>query len=241
VNLSSFIFLDEKMNLKDLLTKYNGGIFRGAQTRLANSLAVGESTISRIVAGDLEPGEELRSKMCKVLGVSQTTLISALAATKAERNAAVHGLTGSFQRGTILRDADDIDVVAIPNAQLPVSAVPIRGRVSASGFADLFDDPSPEMLTVPFEAKGCYAVQASGDCMEPYLRDGEYAIIDPNRAVLDKKVVLATLDGEYTLKRVRVRGDQVELVPDNPKHAPIPVRTNKVVIKGVVIWSCRKF
>jgi SOS-response transcriptional repressor LexA len=176
--------------------------------------------------------------MARELGVSHVTLLSALAATRTERNRAAHG---TLVREEPVRFYQSAVPEPEPNVQLPVSAVPIRGRVSASGFADLFDDPSPEMLAVPFDAPGCYAVQASGTCMEPYLRDGEYAIVDPNRAVLDKKVVLATLDGEFTLKRVRVRGENVELVPDNPAHKPIPVKTNKVVIKGVVIWSCRKF
>jgi DNA polymerase V len=231
-------FLDEKMaTVREWLTKYNSGIYRGAQVKLAEEIGVTEGYLSKVLSGESRAGEEVEAKIARALRVPIEIFRPALRSIREERNAAAHGAA--------VREPVRFYQSAVPepepNAQLPVSAVPIRGRVSASGFADLFDDPMPELLAVPFDLPGCYAVQASGNCMEPYLRDGEYAIIDLNRAVLDKKVVLATLDGEYTLKRVRVRGDQVELVPDNPKHASIPVRTNKVVIKGVVIWSCRKF
>lgn len=59
---------------EELLKKWNRGVFRGAQQRLAKRLGIKQSTVSRWVSGTLSPGEELRFRVAKELGVTDEEL-----------------------------------------------------------------------------------------------------------------------------------------------------------------------
>lgn len=62
------------MDFRSLLKRYNQGLQRGAQVRLAKALGVTEGVVSRWANGELMPGEEIRPKLAKLLGVSEQEL-----------------------------------------------------------------------------------------------------------------------------------------------------------------------
>lgn len=61
-----------------ILRRWNKGILRGAQARLAEEAGVDTGTISRWVNGTLMPGEELGLKVAKILGITAEALMAAL-------------------------------------------------------------------------------------------------------------------------------------------------------------------
>jgi repressor LexA len=52
-------------------------------------------------------------------------------------------------------------------------------------------------------------------------------------------IVIAQVDGEWTMKFLRKRGDSITLVPANPKYQPIKPK-NELKIAGVVT-AVRKY
>lgn len=68
-------------------------------------------------------------------------------------------------------------------------------------------------------------LKAKGDSMEPTIPDGSYVLIREQPDVEYGEIAAVLLNGETeaTLKRVRKHGDNIILVPDNPKHEPIIV------------------
>jgi hypothetical protein len=55
----------------------------------------------------------------------------------------------------------------------------------------------------------------------------------------DGEIVVATLAGETTLKRLRVQPSGTYLLPENPEFSPIPVGEDGVSIHGVVVGLMR--
>jgi DNA polymerase V len=91
-----------------------------------------------------------------------------------------------------------------------------------------------------------FLVRIEGDSMTGAgIFPGDIAIVD--RSLVDgdikamhNKIVLAVLDGEFTIKRLCVKGKAVSLVPENDKYQPIAVADGSdFTIWGVVKHSIR--
>lgn len=91
-----------------------------------------------------------------------------------------------------------------------------------------------------------FLVRVDGDSMiGAGIFPGDIAIVD--RSLVDSdvkamhnKIVLAVLDGEFTIKRLSVKGKAVLLVPENEKYEPIVVNEGSdFAIWGVVKHSIR--
>lgn len=69
-----------------------------------------------------------------------------------------------------------------------------------------------------------FFVRVSGDSMiGAGLFPGDLLVVDRSLQAVDGSVVVALLDGEFTLKRLRLRGGGVELVPENEAYPVIRV------------------
>lgn len=200
------------MNFEESLKHWNGGIARGAKRRFARAIKSHEATVGKWVAGKESPGEEALRKIARELKITP------------EEASVMFANLGKFAppAGVDMSTARDL------------ALTPVRGVVWADRFSVVFDAAPEEMIPNPYpNRKDAYALRIKGDCMEPALHDGEFVYILPDEPPADKKIVLARLDGEYTLKRYRVLSGVPWLVPDNGKYARIRV-TSKVIICGVV-------
>lgn len=81
-----------------------------------------------------------------------------------------------------------------------------------------------------------FLVRVQGDSMvNAGIHDGDTLIVDRAEEAQDGSVVVAALDGELTVKRIRRRGQALHLVPENPDHSPIEVAEgSELVVWGVV-------
>ena len=81
-----------------------------------------------------------------------------------------------------------------------------------------------------------YYLRVSGTSMTGAgIHDGDILVVDRAVEPADGDVVVAALDGELTVKRLRKRTGQVVLVPESGQHDPIPVRDGQeLVVWGVV-------
>lgn len=66
------------MTINELLSRYNGGILRGAKKRLAQRIGFDKGTVSRWMNGTLNIGEESLRRVSKELGVPPEELAALL-------------------------------------------------------------------------------------------------------------------------------------------------------------------
>ena len=73
-----------------------------------------------------------------------------------------------------------------------------------------------------------FFVRVSGDSMiDAGIHAGDLLIVDRSLEPADKNVVIAAIDGELTVKRIRMRGKKLLLVPENAEYETIAVDTGR--------------
>ena len=73
------------------------------------------------------------------------------------------------------------------------------------------------------------------------IHDGDLLIVDRSMDAGHRKVVIAALDGELTVKRLLHREGRVLLAPENPHFEPIDITESEFVhIWGVVTYVVHK-
>ncbi|HHQ4476159.1 TPA: translesion error-prone DNA polymerase V autoproteolytic subunit [Aeromonas veronii] len=66
-----------------------------------------------------------------------------------------------------------------------------------------------------------YFVRAAGDSMVDHgIRNGDLLVVDRSRKARHGSVVIAAVDGEFTVKKLRL-APTVVLLPGNPAYRPI--------------------
>lgn len=86
-----------------------------------------------------------------------------------------------------------------------------------------------------------FLLKVSGDSMsEAGILPGDMVIVDKGQTPKSGDIVIAEVDGAWTMKYLRKRGDSVTLVPANPNYRPIRPK-NELKIAGVVTAVVRKY
>ena len=91
--------------------------------------------------------------------------------------------------------------------------------------------------TIPWEDPDCFALRVRGDSMigAGILR-GDKVVVRPQPTADDGQIVVALLDDEATVKRLRRKGGKVWLMPENENYMPIDGDEAQIlgVVKAVV-------
>ncbi|MGE4538082.1 MAG: LexA family protein [Desulfovibrio sp.] len=87
-----------------------------------------------------------------------------------------------------------------------------------------------------------FFVRVDGDSMrDAGVASGDILVVDRAVEPRDGHIVIAALDGELTVKRLRRKNGQVLLVPENPDYAPVPVGPEaSFEVWGVVTYIIHK-
>jgi len=87
-----------------------------------------------------------------------------------------------------------------------------------------------------------FFVRVAGDSMrDAGVADGDILIVDRALEPKNGSIVVAALDGELTVKRLRREGGRLFLVPENPDYAPIEVPAEaSLMVWGVVTYIIHK-
>lgn len=86
-----------------------------------------------------------------------------------------------------------------------------------------------------------FLLKVSGDSMSGAgILPGDMVIVDRGRAAKSGDIVIAEVDGEWTMKYLRKRKDDVTLLPANPRYKPIRPKS-ELKIAGVVTAVVRKY
>ena len=88
-----------------------------------------------------------------------------------------------------------------------------------------------------------FFLRVSGDSMRGAgINDGDLLVVDRSRPPTSGRVVIAALDGQLTVKRLKIKGGRVFLVPENPDYAETEITNHEdAVIWGVVTYVVHKF
>ena len=73
------------------------------------------------------------------------------------------------------------------------------------------------------------------------IDDGDLLVVDRAVNAASGDIIIASLDGEFTVKRLELNGTSVRLLPDNPAYAPIPITAeSNAEFFGVVTWIVKQ-
>ncbi len=69
-----------------------------------------------------------------------------------------------------------------------------------------------------------FFVRVEGDSMVgAAMQSGDILIVDRSLTPADGKIVVALLDGEFTVKRLCMKGQKIYLAAENPRYPPLEV------------------
>jgi repressor LexA len=130
----------------------------------------------------------------------------------------------------------DADLEASLPMRPPVEALPLLGSVAA-GAPQLAEQDVEDWVTAPFE--GDFVLRVSGESMiEAGILDGDLVVVKRQPTARDGEIVVAQIEDEATVKRLRRADGRVHLMPENASFEPIVV--DDVLILGVVVGVMRK-
>lgn len=125
---------------------------------------------------------------------------------------------------------DTLSDLSLPLSQTSISA----GFPSpADNFTDSAIDLNKEFIQNP---NSTFYARVSGDSMiNAGLENGDLLIIDKSLEARDNKIAVCFIDGDFTVKRIRMEKDAIYLVPENDNYQTIKVtQENDFLIWGIV-------
>ena len=129
-----------------------------------------------------------------------------------------------------------------PDSAAPAVARPLLASRVEAGFPSPADDYvertldlNEEVITHP---AATFFLRAGGRSMQGAgIHDGDLLVVDRSRDPEEGMVVVAVVDGEFTVKRLDRSEHGPILRAEHPGYAPIPIGPDtEVVIWGVVTW-----
>jgi len=114
--------------------------------------------------------------------------------------------------------------------------MPIVGRVAA-GLPELaFEEV--EGYFNPAQWRDCFLLKINGDSMiNAHIYDGDLVVVKPGKEALNNEIIVANLEGETTVKRLKKIGNAFILKPENESYSII---RKPFEIIGKVIGVIRK-
>jgi len=153
---------------------------------------------------------------------------------------AVYKLVNKLEKLKVLERDDKGRLIALSIA----APVKLLGTVEA-GFPspaeeELADNLSLDDLLIE-NPEATFLLKVSGDSMsEAGILPGDMVLVDKGEQPKNGDIVIAEVDGEWTMKYLKKRGENVVLVPANPKYQLIKPK-KELKIAGVVTAVVRKY
>ena len=126
--------------------------------------------------------------------------------------------------------------------RLPLFLSPVRAGFPspADDFIDLPLDLNEHLIQHP---AATFCVRAQGDSMiNAGIFPGSILIVDRSLEAHQNSIIVAVLEGDFTVKRYRKLADRIILVAENPKYRPIEIRSEQdFEVWGVVVHAIRTF
>ena len=132
---------------------------------------------------------------------------------------------------------------SIKTDQLNDLSLPLLGSKAACGFPSPADDHLEGDLDLNQylikHPAATFFVRASGDSMcEAGILSGDLLIVDRSLTPQNNSIIIAAINGEFTVKRLQLKGKQIYLYPANRRYQPIEISNlENFQIWGVVTYA----
>jgi DNA polymerase V len=116
----------------------------------------------------------------------------------------------------------------------------------SAGFPSPADDFKELRISIDQEVvkneEATFYARVDGQSMQGAgLDDGDLLVIDRSKEPEDNTIAVCFIDGEFTVKRLKVEAECIFLMPENPNYKPIKVtEDNQLIIWGVVTYVVKK-
>jgi repressor LexA len=196
--------------------------------------------------------KNLTPRQAEILAfIQQTQARSGMPPTRAEI-AAQFGFSSTFASGKHLQALEKKGVIELlPGASRGIrvveqapDGVPLVGRVAA-GEPILAEEYIEDHISIDprlFRPQADYLLRVHGMSMKDAgIRDGDLLAVHRTPQAENGQIVVARVDGEVTVKRLRRDGGRVTLLPENPDFSPIKIdpEHGDFYIEGIVVGTIR--
>ena len=116
----------------------------------------------------------------------------------------------------------------------------------SAGFPSPADDFKELRISIDQEVvkneEATFYARVDGQSMQGAGLDyGDLLVIDRSKEPEDNAIAVCFIDGEFTVKRLKVEAEYIFLMPENPNYKPIKVtEDNQLIIWGVVTYVVKK-
>lgn len=109
----------------------------------------------------------------------------------------------------------------------------------AQDYMELAIDLNKELIKHPTST---FYGRVVGDSMKDEgIEEGDILVIDKSLELMDDDLAVCFIDGDFTVKRVRLESDAAWLVPSNVKYPPIKVtKDNEFMVWGIFTYTIKK-
>ena len=126
------------------------------------------------------------------------------------------------------------------------AALPLASHSVSAGF------PSPALDFMEYtidlnkhltrNALSTFYIKVEGSSMtNAGIDDGDMLVVDRSLEAHDGRIAICLIDGEFTVKRLKLETDCLFLMPENPVYQPIKVTDdNQLVIWGIVTYVIKR-
>jgi DNA polymerase V len=127
----------------------------------------------------------------------------------------------------------------LPRLTVQISSVPAGFPSPAADFSETPLDLNKILIEHPAST---FFVRVMGSSMvDAGIITGDVLVVDRSLTPQQGSIVLAVIDGSFTVKRYTSKNGKIELVPENGKYAPIVITDGmEVEIWGVVTYVIHK-
>ena len=153
------------------------------------------------------------------------------------------------EKGYVKRDGRYSRTVHLLNRAREVAAlqrwreIPIIGRITAGlpMYAQTEWDGSMVVDASVFRGRNLFALRVKGDSMrDAGILHGDLAVCEPRQYAQNGEIVVALIQSEEaTVKRFFLRGDHIELRPENAGYSSMRYGLGDVLIQGKVVGIVR--
>ena len=117
----------------------------------------------------------------------------------------------------------------------------IKGGIKAGFPSPAIDFEDEKMSLDKFLVKNPQATfyaRADGDSMTGAgIDNGDIMIIDRSLSPKENKIAVCCIDGEFTVKRIKIEKDGLYLIPENKDFEPIKItESNQLIVWGIVTY-----
>lgn len=134
------------------------------------------------------------------------------------------------------------DFLAARGYRLPLYASKVPAGMPAFAANDIAAMPELTKMLVK-NPKESFLLKVSGDSMiGAGIDDGDLLVVDRSIEPRHGKIVVASINGQVTVKRLSKTGKGISLLPENPRFSKIEV-TNKdeLILCGVVTKALKNY